>query len=154
MNKEISESDESSATENLTLVDRLYILIGEESVSSFARRAGISDSLLRKYLNGTQPGAENIGAIAKACGCTIDWIVTGEQPMFRSGIISYDLDPAGNPSEVISLVKSYISANEEEREAYRLLRVAIDQRGAMAWLKVGKAIGNFASTFHPRHKKP
>lgn len=128
-----------------TIVDRLNILIGEESVSSFSRRAGISDSLLRKYLNGSQPGAENLASIAEACGCTIDWIVTGLQPMFRSGNIAFELDPASNPSEIIGLIKTYLAANPDQQEAIRLLGKAIERPGAKAWFDVGNAITKVAN---------
>lgn len=131
---------------------RLMFIIGEESVSGFARRAGISESVLRKYVTGSNPGADNLLKIARASGCTIDWIVTGEQPIYRSGSIAYEMDPAGNPSEIIAQVKAYISATDDQKETFRLLRIAVEQPGSKAWFEVGKALSKIANVFPSRKK--
>jgi|GEM_PF-1045507 len=145
----ISSIDSTS----LTLVDRLNILIGEEPIAAFARRIGISNSLLRKYLEGSQPGADNLSLIAKACGCTLDWLIDGTQPMFRSGNIAFDLDPTINPSDIIWLVKTYNSATSDQKVAIRLLIKAIEQPGAKAWFELGNSLTKIANIFPSRKKK-
>lgn len=62
------------------LKDRLAEVIGDESQASFGRRCGIGESLLRKYLAGTQPGADKLQALAEAGGVNIEWLVTGRGP--------------------------------------------------------------------------
>ena len=108
--------------------------------------------MLRKYVTGSIPGADNLLKIARASGCTIDWIVSGEQPMYRSGSIAFELDPAGNPSEIIAQSKAYISANEDQKETFRLLRIAVEQPGSKAWFDVGKSLSKIANVF-PSKKK-
>ena len=57
---------------------RLASVIGEESGNSFARRAGFSESVLRKYLDGTQkPGMENLVRIAELANVSLDWLIAG-----------------------------------------------------------------------------
>lgn len=50
----------------------------------FARKADISDSLIRKYLRGSLPGLANLIALADAAGVRAGWLATGEPPK-RSG---------------------------------------------------------------------
>lgn len=60
------------------LKDRLRALIGGEPVASFARRCGMDETLIRKYLRGSQPSAKNLAVIARVAGVTTDWLATGE----------------------------------------------------------------------------
>ena len=54
---------------------------------SFAIKCGITESLMRNYVNGhSQPGFDKVGKIAEASGVSIDWIATGEGPMYREQI--------------------------------------------------------------------
>lgn len=46
--------------------------------AEFARKCGIRESLLRKYLAGSMPGADKAAQIASRNGVTLDWLVTGE----------------------------------------------------------------------------
>ncbi len=46
------ESTAANLVPEETLADRLQMIIGSESVASFAQRSGVGESLLRKYLNG------------------------------------------------------------------------------------------------------
>ncbi len=39
----------------MSFAQRLSILIGEESISGFARRVDVSEALIRKYLKGSEP---------------------------------------------------------------------------------------------------
>ena len=65
------------------LTSRIKEILGNDSVSSFARQSGIGESLIRKYLDGAQPGALNLAAMARAKGVSIDWLVTGTPPKER-----------------------------------------------------------------------
>jgi transcriptional regulator with XRE-family HTH domain len=60
------------------LKTRLREIMGSESNSSFGRKCGLSESLIRKYLNGTLPSSKNAAKIADACGVTVDWLATGK----------------------------------------------------------------------------
>lgn len=66
------------ATESGPLAARLKAIIGGESVSSFARRCGIAESVLRTYLrDGRMPPLDKAAALAAAAGVSVDWLATG-----------------------------------------------------------------------------
>jgi hypothetical protein len=66
-------------------IQRLKAIMGDESVSSFARRCGFSESVLRGYLvSGKKPGLDYLVAIAEAGSVTIDWLATGRPPKTRA----------------------------------------------------------------------
>lgn len=57
---------------------RLKLALGDESVNGFAAKCGLSESVLRKYLHGSEPGLEKVVRIARAAGVPVDWLATGE----------------------------------------------------------------------------
>lgn len=61
-----------------SFVERLHKVIGNEPVRSFARRAGMSDSGLKRYLyEGTIPPIDRAINLAMAGGVSFDWLVFG-----------------------------------------------------------------------------
>lgn len=61
-----------------SFVDRLKKVIGNEPLRSFARRADMSDSGVKRYLNeGTVPPIDRALNLARAGGVTFDWLVFG-----------------------------------------------------------------------------
>ena len=66
------------------LPTRLHALVGKESVSSFARRSGLAESVLRSYLReGRMPPLDKALAMAVAAGVSVDWLATGCGPRRR-----------------------------------------------------------------------
>ena len=63
------------------LSDRVRKLIGDRSIRYFAQSAKIKNSTLQSILGGTKPTVDNLVAIARAGGVTVDWLATGEEPM-------------------------------------------------------------------------
>ena len=58
---------------------RLKQIIGENSVSQFAKKCGFAESMLRKYLLGSSvPGADKLVRMAQAAGVSLRWLATGE----------------------------------------------------------------------------
>lgn len=51
------------------------------SASALAKKAGISQSGIRRYFTGGEPSRPHLVAIAKAAGVSIEWLATGEGPM-------------------------------------------------------------------------
>jgi len=81
---------------------RLQALIGKESVSSFARRCGLAESLLRAYLrDGRMPSIDKAAAIAAAAGVSVDWLATGHGPHVaaevRAAYVGQQASAAGLP---------------------------------------------------------
>ena len=62
---------------------RLGQIIGDQSLLSFSKKCGISDSLLRKYLRGSLPGLDNLLKIADTAGVSVEWLATGEGPKVK-----------------------------------------------------------------------
>lgn len=62
--------------------ERLRVLLGDDSALSFARKAGVSDSALHKWLNRkSMPTLDNLAAIASAGNVNVGWLASGEGPM-------------------------------------------------------------------------
>lgn len=62
---------------------RLRILMGEMSVSAFARKVGLGEALIRKYLKGAEPGFAKANQIAMAANCSLEWLATGCGYLYR-----------------------------------------------------------------------
>ncbi len=77
---------------------RLQALIGKESVSSFARKCGLAESVLRTYLkDGRMPPLDKALAIAAAAGVRLDWLATGQGASMAAEVpAAYDAAAAGS----------------------------------------------------------
>ncbi len=84
---EVPTLAEAQAADSLAL--RLRLLIGHESVMGFATRCGILEGLMRRYLLGSMPGAEKLKLISDNTGCSVDWLLSGEGPMY----VNPEMDP-------------------------------------------------------------
>jgi phage repressor protein C with HTH and peptisase S24 domain len=72
------------SSSQLTLKDRLLAVIGDEEPYRWAARHGISKATLFHILNkGGNPRAEQLLRIGAATGKSIEWLLTGEEPMWR-----------------------------------------------------------------------
>jgi phage repressor protein C with HTH and peptisase S24 domain len=64
--------------------ERLKVAMAGESGYSFAKKCGIAESLIRKYLAGESlPGLDKLITIAAASDVSVEWLATGEGPMKR-----------------------------------------------------------------------
>ncbi len=61
--------------------ERLEEAIGNESVRSFSKRCGISESVIRKYLAGSHPNVDKLPRIAEAANKSMEWLITGENSL-------------------------------------------------------------------------
>lgn len=61
--------------------ERLKIALEGESLHAFAKRSGIGDSTLRKYLDGSEPGMDKLSRIAEAADVSLDWLIAGRGDM-------------------------------------------------------------------------
>lgn len=56
--------------------ERINELIGENSVSAFARRVGLKQAAIDRYAKGLRvPAADALVAIASECAVSIDWLL-------------------------------------------------------------------------------
>lgn len=58
-----------------------FVIGGEKNTSTFAKKCGINESLLRKYLAGSTPGIDKVVKIADASGFSVAWLVANKMPM-------------------------------------------------------------------------
>lgn len=70
---------------------RLATLIGQESVSGFARRVDVSEALIRKYLKGSEPSLNKANQIAMRANCSLEWLATGCGYLYRQAEV-VDMD--------------------------------------------------------------
>lgn len=61
----------------MSFAERLRVLIGTDSVSAFARRVELGESLIRKYLKGSEPTLSRAQQIAELTGCSLEWLASG-----------------------------------------------------------------------------
>lgn len=60
--------------------ERLRALAEKSSVRALARKAGLSEGVLRNYLRGdTYPTLDRLAAIAEAAGADIQWLAVGDE---------------------------------------------------------------------------
>lgn len=77
----------SSQIEHERFCDRLSLVIGNESVRSFALRANLSPPVIKKYVeNDSTPNVERLIAIAEAGGVTVEWLATGKGAKYPNKI--------------------------------------------------------------------
>lgn len=77
------EQAQVESAANTTFAQRLRELIGETPVSAFARRVGISEGLMRKYLSGSEPSLSKANQIARNSNCSLEWLATGGGYRYR-----------------------------------------------------------------------
>ncbi|WEK07849.1 MAG: helix-turn-helix transcriptional regulator [Candidatus Pseudomonas colombiensis] len=66
-------------------VDRLKKICGlAGNASALAKKAGISNSGLSRYLGGGDPSRKVLVSLALAAGVNLNWLATGEGPMEKS----------------------------------------------------------------------
>jgi len=63
---------------------RIKLCIGDESVSSFARKVPLPEATIRSYIDGRKPVYDKLVKIAAAANVNLDWLATGSGPMARS----------------------------------------------------------------------
>lgn len=91
---------------------RLKSLIGEESVSGFARRVDISEALIRKYLKGSEPSLAKANQIAMKANCSLEWLATGCGYLYRQAEV---VDKAALHAAFEHVNKTPISPQEADK---------------------------------------
>lgn len=65
--------------------ERVKELVGEKSYRGFARECGLSETVLRKYLDDrSSPALENLLKMAVAGSVRVEWLATGTEPKQES----------------------------------------------------------------------
>jgi len=101
------EEPEDPQAEQEVFVERLKLLINKvakNNESQFARKAGLSNSGLKRYLAGGDPSRRKLIAIAKSNKVNLLWLATGEWPM-RGELPNHSTPCAGSVG-VAALVRA------------------------------------------------
>ncbi len=64
------------------------INISGQTANAFAKEVGISEPLLRKYLNGATPGVDKVVSIAQKSKVSVEWLATGDGSMYKEEVNS------------------------------------------------------------------
>nr|WP_237725357.1 XRE family transcriptional regulator [Vibrio fluvialis] len=102
--------------EVVSFATRLQELIGEESISGFARRVEMSEGLIRKYLKGSEPSLSKANQIAMRANCSLEWLATGCGYLYRQAEV-VDMD-------AYALAHKYVTGNvlsSSDQEQQRLI---------------------------------
>ena len=76
---EVESTHSTSGLDVESFPERLRDAMNGRKKRSFARAAGVSETVLRKYLSGeSTPNLERLLAIARAAGVSVAWLATGE----------------------------------------------------------------------------
>lgn len=100
----------------MSFSQRLKELIGEESTSGFARRVGLSEALIRKYLKGSEPSLTKANQIAMKANCSLEWLATGCGYLYRQAEV-VDMEAYAIAYQRVS--KKVLT--EAEKEQHRLI---------------------------------
>lgn len=85
------------------LSERIRGVVGQESLRSFAQRAGIKPSTFQGVLQGGNPTADTLLAIATAGGVSVDWLLLGRGPREPSAQPGTPADFVGIPRYDVQL---------------------------------------------------
>ena len=67
-----------------TFAQRFEIALSGEKPGSFAKRSGIGDSTIRRYLTGTLPAIDKAHELATALNVRLEWLAADDGPMRSS----------------------------------------------------------------------
>jgi transcriptional regulator with XRE-family HTH domain len=127
------------------LSNRLSILVSElarGSAVNFARETGINDKTLYTYLKGRLPSSEALFFICRRYNVNINWLLTGEGPIYIISEERADLDPDPEIAELMEGARRVLkSGNPVAFDALerniRYFDFAIQQEKRMAHMETG-----------------
>jgi transcriptional regulator with XRE-family HTH domain len=99
------------------VASRLLELIGDEPHAAFARRVGVGETTLRKYLGGADPSTSRLVAIADTTNVSLEWLAAGRGPKERRAAPP----PAPHPIDLDRLRETLWAVEEGLRNIRRTL---------------------------------
>lgn len=104
-----------------SFAERLRQLIGPESISAFSRRVGLSEAMIRKYLNGSEPTLSRANQIARQANCSLEWLATGHGFQYRQAEV---VDMAAL-EEALMLALEQLDAGEASLSNEKALKLLV-----------------------------
>ncbi|SPW34030.1 Helix-turn-helix [Edwardsiella tarda] len=114
--------------------ERLKKAMGNTSKSELARRSGLSEAAVRKYLKGdSYPTIDSAAKVADACGVSLNWLLTGQdgssdEPEELPQVVK-KCDKSEDPIVVFISLLSFVGSNE--RKALATLACEIGIKGIL-----------------------
>lgn len=132
----------------MSFAARLAELIGEESISGFARRVDLNEALIRKYLKGSEPGLLKANQIAMRANCSLEYLSTGCGYLYRQAEV---VDAEALKMSYEEVMNKPITDSELEKlvamvSGYQFLRSHkrpdgfLDQDGMRQFLNLAKQV--------------
>ncbi|EOG2833199.1 helix-turn-helix domain-containing protein [Salmonella enterica] len=103
---------------------RLREGIGNESVRSFAKRCGLSDTAIRAYLSGKSlPTIDNLATIASITGRSVSWLIYGIEENLSTEINTSQnkVDCYDSDEGMLNIIKNFMT-QEEKNKALQIFR--------------------------------
>ncbi|KAA8997363.1 helix-turn-helix domain-containing protein [Affinibrenneria salicis] len=83
--------------------ERLKIAMNGLSNMELSRRSGLSETTIRKYVQGKiYPGLDNLALVAEACGVSLAWLATGSGISNKSSNIAINEERQARESSPLS----------------------------------------------------
>lgn len=114
--------------------ERLEKAMGQISKSELARRSGLSEASIRKYLKGgSYPTIDSAAKVADACGVSLNWLLTGEDDSdshtYKQPISNSKDEPLADPTATLVSLLSFVGS--DERQALATLACEIGIKGIL-----------------------
>ncbi|EKP2867478.1 helix-turn-helix transcriptional regulator [Escherichia coli] len=114
--------------------ERLEKAMGGLNKSEIARRSGLSEASVRKYLRGdSYPTIDSAARVADACGVSLMWLLTGEQPQgddsnnYENIELKFDCD-----DDSVALIVSLLGfVSSKDRKALAIAASEIGVKGIL-----------------------
>ncbi|HGG5246337.1 TPA: helix-turn-helix domain-containing protein [Salmonella enterica subsp. enterica serovar Paratyphi B] len=97
--------------------ERLKVAMNGMSNAELARRSGMSETTIRKYLQGKiYPALDSLAIVADACGVSLTWLATGEQEPKTGDTIVRDCTEQKFDMDIEVLIHLLNRLKKEERD--------------------------------------
>lgn len=63
---------------NTGMADRLSIAVRDDEIASYAKKVGLDEETLRRYIAGREPPLNHLRSMAHVSGVSLNWLATGE----------------------------------------------------------------------------
>ncbi|ETS31932.1 hypothetical protein BB987_20955 [Photorhabdus temperata] len=135
------ETDNKENKLNRIIPDERIIHFGErlreamkgESINSFAKRCGMSERVIRNYLDGSSyPSIDRLAVLAKASNTSLEWLATGQDVSVKnaesvfSAIHNEQLSPSQKQQQAWSEILERMTPEERESVIDRVFRQGIN----------------------------
>ncbi|WP_075842736.1 helix-turn-helix domain-containing protein [Escherichia coli] len=114
--------------------ERLEKAMGGLNKSEIARRSGLSEASVRKYLRGdSYPTIDSAARVADACGVSLMWLLTGEQPQGDDSNNYENIEPKFDyDDDSVALIVSLLGfVSSKDRKALAIAASEIGVKGIL-----------------------